>query len=285
MSAQISNQSDVDGRYTYRVSLGIDEAWVDDAIRKAGGYKVADQHSFPEGVENCDYRLESLFIELKILEKDVFEAPERQTKVIKFFDQEGLIPPDGHVTIDSSQLTPKQKRCYWDIVLNGVESIVKKANRQIRETAKTLGVDRFQGLILLVNKECESIEGATLQKYASHIIWKEKFSSLHQAVCFSAIPAVAPGYPPVIGFYPGGSANPETDALIERVATAFKTKIEGILGKKLNVASEAIGPVSNIREDRVFAHDGTTVTFASGSRQAIERIGKSAENRRSDKRT
>ncbi len=116
MSGPISAKKADGERHEYRVDvLGIDEAWIDDAIVKAGGYRLTDKHTFPPGVKNCDYRIGDLFIELKILEKDVFEAEERQKKVIEFFKKEGLLDEDGEGSVDSTKLTPDQKRRLWNI--------------------------------------------------------------------------------------------------------------------------------------------------------------------------
>ena len=284
MSSLIKNTPDKDGRYQYRVDiLGINEAWVDDAISRVGGYRITDNHSFPEGIENCDYRIKNLFIELKILERDVFESPERQKKMIQFFEREGLLDESGAGTVDSAQLSADTKKRLWDITMNGIEGVVKKANRQIKATAKHLGIAKFKGVILLVNKECESIEALTLKRYAEYIIHKEKFSSLHHVVCFSAIPAVALGSPPVIGFVISEIKDEETALIIDAIMMAFRSKAEEALGKKLAMAPNDIGHLSNIREDRSFTHGPTTVTFASGSLHAIEQNRDKMKDRRGEK--
>src|SRR5688572_2884119 len=90
----------------YRLhDLKLAEAWVDDAITRAGGYRLSEKHTFPHGVKNCDYRLGRLLIDLKILEQDAFDAPERREKLVRFFEQKGILPPTGNVTIDSRTLS------------------------------------------------------------------------------------------------------------------------------------------------------------------------------------
>jgi hypothetical protein len=82
-----------DERRLFRVaSLPIAEAWIDDAIRQAGGFRIREKFTIPDGVESCDYGFgDNVFIEQEILGKNSFEAPERQDKLTALFQELGFM--------------------------------------------------------------------------------------------------------------------------------------------------------------------------------------------------
>ena len=102
---------------------------------------------------------------------------------------------------------------------------------------------KFQGVIFLVNQECETIEPAHLRNYASYLIHRKKCSSLHHAISFSAIPAIAPGSKPVIGVRTG-PADPALTVIFDRISAALKEKVQEALGKTLGDA-----PSGRLRRD------------------------------------
>ncbi len=240
-------------------------------VASAGGYRILDKHVFPKGVENCDYRFgDDVFIELKILGKDSFETPERQDKLMAFFKVLGLTDDTGVFDVDSNQLAPAAKKRLYEIVYSNLDPLIKKANRQIKATAQHLGVAKFQGVIFLVNQECETIEPGPLRNYVSYLIHRKKCSSLHHAITFSAIPAIAPGSKPVIGVRTG-PADAALGAIYDRISAALKEKVQEVLGKTLGDAPPELGPFTNLRDHRSFTKGGATITLVSQSRAAIDK--------------
>lgn len=260
-----------DERRFFRIAaLPISEAWIDDAIRRAGGFRIREKFTIPDGIENCDYGFgDNVFIELKILEKDSFETPERQDKLLALFKELGFMDGTGVFDVDSSQLAPIVRKRLYEVVYSNIEPLIKKANTQIKATAQHLGVKQFKGVIFLVNQECETIEPAPLRNYASYLIRRKKCSSLHHAISFSAIPAIAPGSKPVIGVRTG-PADPELSAIYDRISAALKGKVQEVLGKTLGDAPPGLGALTNLRDDRSFTKKGATITLVSHSRAAID---------------
>lgn len=254
------------GEYNfYRLrDLKLDEAWVDDAIVRAGGYRLSQKHTFPHSVKNCDYRLGRLLIDLKILEQDAFDSPERREKLMRFFETKGILPPTGNVTIDSRTLPEEILRDYWPIYLSNLERLAAKTNKQVKDTAAHLGLTGFRGMLLVANKDCETVDGHTIRHYLNHLIKKESYSSLHYGMCFMAIPAVAEGHSPVIGMH-SSEPEPEDAATFDVLAKAFKTKIEELLGKELKDAPRDMPPVYNVRDHRTHVVGDARVTLLSNT--------------------
>ena len=46
-------------------NVALNEAFADDVIQRAGGYRITDRHKFPDGIKNCDYKCGEILIELK----------------------------------------------------------------------------------------------------------------------------------------------------------------------------------------------------------------------------
>lgn len=260
-------------RYKLRIdAIPVSEEWIDDAIRRAGGIRLADVHTFPEGMENCDYLLGgNLLIELKILEKDSFETPERQAKLAGFFTELGITAEAGVEEIGSNQLKPEDRARFYDIVYGNIPGLIRKAERQISSTAKFLGLKEHTGVILLVNKECETLDPEPLRRYAADMIRRKKCESLRYAVLFSCLAAASkPGNPSTIGLIVGDEGDDAFHEPIWKVGEALRAKVGEALGREIHHAPDDIGPLTNLRDDRRFTYGDLTVTLKSQTRPLIE---------------
>lgn len=243
----------------------LDEPFVDDVIRRAGGYRILDRHAFPEGVKNCDYQCGEILIELKFLEKEAIEAPERQQKIAAFFAELSSTHPEFRGTVEVSKLPPEFKRRYWDIYLSGLKAITKTANRQIRETKQHLGMDQCRGTIFIINKECETIDPATSRQYVEHLISKE-FSSLDYVTSFTAIPGVMEGRDrPILEYYNTPTEHEEDASVLKRIHDSFYAKFQDALGKSIPIAQNTEGWVKNLRPDKDFDSGGAHISLKSDS--------------------
>ncbi len=243
----------------------LDEPFVDEVITRAGGYRILDHHQFPAGVKNCDYRCGEVLIELKILEKEAIEAPERQQKIVALFAELISLHPEFSDRVDISKLPPEFKRRYWDIYLSGLKAITKTANRQIRETKQHFGLDQCRGAIFIINRECETIDPATCRQYVEHLIARE-FRSLNYVISFTAIPGVMDERPrPILEYYNSPTDHEEDATVLLRIHDSFHAKFQEVLGKSIPVAMNAAGWVKNLRPDKGFAVGGTSISLKSDS--------------------
>jgi hypothetical protein len=246
-------------------NIVLDEAFVDDVIRRAGGYRISERHQFPAGVKNCDYQCGEIFIELKFLEKEAIEAPERQQKLASLFAELGSTHPEFRETVEISKLPPEFKRRYWDAYLSGLEGITTTANRQIRATKQHLGLDRCRGAIFIVNKECETIDPATIRRYVEHLIAR-KFSSLDYVICFTAIPGVMDGRDrPVIEYYNTPTTHADDAGMLQQIHDCFHDKFEECIGKSVPVVLSPEGRVKNLRPNKDFDAKGMKISLVSDS--------------------
>lgn len=250
-------------------NLLISEPIVDDVIAKAGGYRIADRHSFPPGVKNCDYRCDDVLIELKFLEREAIESPERQQKLAAFFKHLAATNPKFRDNVDVRTLPREEKRQYWDIYLSNLKGIVKSANRQIRETAQSLGLREWRGAIFVINKECESFDPETVWRYIEHLLAKE-FTSLHYVISFTAIPGVMPGHNrPVLEYYNTPVSRPDDQATLQRIHDCFRQKIQECLGKPIPMSQAPHGSVKNLRSDKNFRVGDAHISLKTDTLQAV----------------
>ncbi|HMP84235.1 MAG TPA: hypothetical protein PKA41_16175 [Verrucomicrobiota bacterium] len=238
---------------------------MDEVITRADGYRILDRHSFPEGVKNCDYRCGDVLIELKMLEKEAIESTERQQKLAAFFSELRLAQPGLGSDVEISKLPPEFKRRYWDIFLSGLENLTKAANRQIRETKQHLSMDTCRGAIFIINKECETIDPATVRQYVEHLLTL-KCSSLNYVISFTAIPGVMDGKErPILEYYNSPTEHAEDAAVLQRIHDAFHAKFQELLGKPIPIAKNVPGWVKNLRPDKDFAVGDAHISLKSDS--------------------
>jgi hypothetical protein len=126
-----------------------DEAHFNDFVPTANGELVAPLIN-KEGVKNADYlfRQSEIIGEHKILETDFAQTPETLAKVDGAFAKF----PDADFTNDRDPLF----RELFSILRVPICRIIKKANKQIKETKLLLKLTNHRGIVFLVNDEFRS---------------------------------------------------------------------------------------------------------------------------------
>ena len=160
-------------------------------VKQYGGELVSASVGFSPDFPNADYlfRKENIVAELKVLTEDKLHDPEMQKKFGNLFRswiERGIIPPQQMPRFINSKDYPVscQKEVY-DIWSPPVEQQLKKANLQIRETKKRLGIETAKGLLLIANDGNFALPPLVL----IHILFKSiksKFRSIDGFVFFSA---------------------------------------------------------------------------------------------------
>jgi hypothetical protein len=168
--------------------INVEEAF-NEFTRESGGELVSDLVGNNPNFDNADYifRKELVVAELKCLEKDFPKDIEYQKKIDRLYDKwinQGLVQPFARRTINIRELP---ERCRDDVIKifkNPIERIVKKANRQIRETKEYLSLPDAKGVLLLANDGNYSLETEAVLFLVTKII-RVQFTSINYVAYFT----------------------------------------------------------------------------------------------------
>lgn len=140
--------------------LPVEETWTD-FVTRAGGQRVSDILSKSPGFKNADYMFEEMAVvlELKEIKTEFLRGRSKIKKLkerIKNSDKE-----EFYLVEDSSKEIRDCSRAYQDRLLRharpSIIQILKKANRQIRETKRHFHFDQPRGTLILVNDDFTDI--------------------------------------------------------------------------------------------------------------------------------
>jgi hypothetical protein len=175
------------------------EQFFDEVVKRAGGYRVDSLVPGNRSFENADYYFESegVFGELKTLQYDRDEDERlkaRLVKVYKEFAPAGQVPP----------VTPKQRFAHSNLLpieaqlellrplKRRLQTPVKKAARQLKETKQAFNREKDAGLLFLVNEGSALFRPATIF-YFLHHLFRGAYSSIdHIVYCSVNVPANIP---------------------------------------------------------------------------------------------
>jgi hypothetical protein len=170
-------------------------------VERFGGELVERLLPQRAGEKRADYlfRAPEIIAELKCLEHDLF-TPDYRAKflaLVNSWHARGLIRVYGTVRLDLRKL-PKQCQMEWLRITEQPinRNIVSRANRQIRETKKSLGLRDAKGVLLIANEANRTLTPADIFTLLSRILGRKKpdgslvCSSIHWIVLFSTNVAV-----------------------------------------------------------------------------------------------
>jgi hypothetical protein len=128
-----------------------------DFVEEFGG-EIIDKSLSANPSDNADYlfRNEPVIAELKCLRKNFLGSSDFEDKLFKLYQQwegAGLIDLDrlNRIRRKEGRLPDECKRDLGDLIKDPIEGIIKKANKQIRESKKFFGLPDAKGLLLLAN--------------------------------------------------------------------------------------------------------------------------------------
>jgi hypothetical protein len=178
------------------------EATFTNFIRAFGGVVVADLLGPSPTHPNADFYFpsETIIAELKCLTDDKSEDQNLQAKVQLLFDRwmdDGTIPTfyGENVRIDSKRLPEECQRALHEIYKAPIQRRIIKANKQIKATAQRLRLERFLGVLLLVNDGNYALE-ADAMLYQIWRILGSQFRHINNVVYFTVnMPATSPRTP------------------------------------------------------------------------------------------
>ncbi len=173
------------------------EPLMDEAIRAAGGRCVRELVGANPSFDNADYLfpIDNVVAELKSLEKDFLRDPTVGEKMHVLYNRwvdEGKDVPImyGEGILRTDQLPIECARELIGIFKDRLEgTVLRKANRQIRETKEQLNYPDAMGLLLLSNEGNFAFDPAMMAHVLYHSL-RAKFSSIEHVIFFSANLAV-----------------------------------------------------------------------------------------------
>jgi hypothetical protein len=175
------------------------ELFFDEVVRCAGGYRVDSLVPENRTFENADYYFESegVFGELKTLRYDQEEderVKARLVKVYKDFARAGKVPPiSAKQRFAHSNLLPIETQLELLRPLKRrLQTPVKKAARQLKETKRAFNREKDAGLLILVNEGSALFRPTTIF-YFLHHLFRGAYSSIdHIVYCSVNVPANIP---------------------------------------------------------------------------------------------
>lgn len=128
--------------------IKITEEFMDNVINDAGGSRFPLEARI-EGKKNADYLLGEFILELKDLQQEVLEKNPHQKKLAELFIP--YFPGKSEITIDTSILNKDDYFKYLNIMSKPIQSHIKSASKQIKETREVLDKPDLKGGIIFLN--------------------------------------------------------------------------------------------------------------------------------------
>jgi len=126
----------------------LEERDFDAIVTRAGGRRLSEDHSREER-PNADYVLNEAVLELKLIEEEGLEKAQRQRRVAATFRRQQQDRPV--VVLRPELLDGAGQRAYYAAMAGPIKGVVKKASKQLQETAADLRHDPIRVLLLINN--------------------------------------------------------------------------------------------------------------------------------------
>lgn len=169
------------------------ENLMDEVVRALGGQRIRELVGENPRFDNADYLFtaDNIISEMKNLEKDFLSDPEVDDKMHQMYNRwvdEGKSVPIilGEGILRTDQLPLGCRRELVGIFKDKLESaVLRKANRQIRDTKKNVNHPEALGLLLLSNEGNFAFDPGMVAHVLFHSLGS-KFSSIEHVIFFSA---------------------------------------------------------------------------------------------------
>ncbi|MDZ4817782.1 MAG: hypothetical protein SGJ20_02290 [Planctomycetota bacterium] len=125
--------------------MRITESFVDQVVADIGGERIPTD----DETRTVDYLIGDWLFELKDLQEEGLQQPERQKKLHKLFSRFAV--PGLPVQINPSVLDENERREFFSILSSPIQPQVKKASKQVRSTRGLLNRNELKGGIIYLN--------------------------------------------------------------------------------------------------------------------------------------
>jgi len=147
------------------------ESEIDKCIAAISGIKVSDLYQGSPTFDNADYWFKkyNVIAELKCLIEDKGQDRKINEKIQNIFDKHLYVKKPkivafGTNTINSSDISKQCEKDVAEVYRRPLQGVMKKANKQIRETKVNLKVEDAHGLLIIINDKNTALD-------PSHAIW------------------------------------------------------------------------------------------------------------------
>ena len=158
----------------------LSEAFVDRLVTAAGGRRLTDQERNHDKTRNADYRLDDYIIELKDIQEEGMEKPERQAKLAALFRP--YFPNETEILIDPSVLSSEDVQTFATVMGGPVKNAIKSAAEQIKATKAHLGLLNLRGGLIVLNSGYYSLPSEVFEQLVIHYARKET-NQIEAVVC------------------------------------------------------------------------------------------------------
>jgi len=139
---------------------------------------------------NADYIFhhERVVAELKCIQVDNIRTQSNQAKINAIVEKsytQGQIATNELTDENWRRLPTELQNAIYDITTNAIRDRIKKANIQLRETRRRLGLEAYQGLLLICNDGVQSYPPAAFTHAAVRLVQRH-FSEISCLVSFTA---------------------------------------------------------------------------------------------------
>lgn len=169
--------------------INIEETFAD-LVRDSGGVVLEDKLPKSPSFENADYVFhhERLVAELKCLTEDNVNTPNIESKIdalIADWHDQGKIQTKQRDQESWRKMPQELQTKIYEISTKSIKRRIQKANAQIRETKRALGLESYQGMVILANDGIYSLGPAAFIN-AAMVALKRDFSEIDYLLFFTA---------------------------------------------------------------------------------------------------
>lgn len=263
-------------------SLSHVEALMDQVVENIGGQRVEDVYRPGEGEKNADYVFvpDQVVMELKCLERDQFgDFAKNLNSLLSEWIESGLFPPlsPGKNQYNTSSLPEQEQLRAFKQLLDRVNSTVKKANKQIKQTKESLGMPEARGVLVLANVANTALEPSILLFILARVFFQDKkgkrrYNGIDRLIYFTHDMDSAPEAAGKTQIWLSpllGHSSSSSDPFIERLRDAWFNQLEQRTQTHISVRSGYPKELQHIRY-RTQTHLSNDITVKVASNLHIE---------------
>lgn len=168
------------------------EAEFDKCVSAAGGQRVSEIVGQSPNFNNADYIFSKSCVvaELKCLEENQGRSENLKEKIHKLYNQyvndgKTNLIIYGEVEVEANQVSENFAREVLELYRKPIQGVIKKANKQLRQTKEQLKLDDYFGLLLLVNDGHEFLSPDQVKWVLSNTLSRGGYSSINGVIFFT----------------------------------------------------------------------------------------------------